>query len=479
MATAFGTLGAVNPSVSSQISNFMPSFGSSPQSSALSAMKSPQIPAPTTPVKKINNADGSSTEFHAPASNGTYGGTAALPTQYNYNSQTGQSTPTGTTFSTTGNSGTTGIFPTPPVTPTPPTPPFNASVQGSGTQPGLLTYGQGNANNPIVGNASSGLMGIGQNQTPAVKAAYDKLQSDIGQLTSLQGGVNKGFGTGEQQVLQNIVQGDQNAYNAAITGEGQQTTALSNAGTLGGQQQQQNIGALGTAGQLTQPQLGQYGQTYYQPTNAGQGAGQITPGSDMDTALNQYAQMAANGQISAIPSSITSNPVLNAELNKRATAINPKYNPVASAAQGGVITSQTQQVEAYKSARQQGQALQSQLSDLITTFGLNPSDINAANAGLQKIAQNTSSSQYKILSNYVNDIANTYAQILTPAGGSQTDTTRSLASSMLDATASGQSIQDVMKSLDTAAQAKIAKTQTIGAGTSDTSGNTWNDIFGQ
>ncbi len=142
-----------------------------------------------------------------------------------------------------------------------------------------------------------------------------------------------------------------------------------------------------------------------------------------------------------------------------------------AAATGGNIQSQQQQtVATYKSALQQGQNLQSQLNDLITTFGLNPSDVNAVNTGIQKIAQNTSSPQYQVLSNYINDIANTYAQILTPTGGSQTDTTRSIASSMLNSTASGQSIMATMKALDSAAQAKIAGVPTTQTNTNSNTG---------
>lgn len=145
------------------------------------------------------------------------------------------------------------------------------------------------------------------------------------------------------------------------------------------------------------------------------------------------------------------------------------------AGQVNAATSQGEQVQQYKSALQQGQNLQAQLSDLITTFGLNPSDLNVANAGLQKIASNTSDPHYQQLQNYVNDIANTYAQILTPPGGSSTDKTRSIATSMLSATAKGASIMDTMKSLDNAANAKIAGVSTLGSSSSgsSTGGNIW------
>lgn len=150
-------------------------------------------------------------------------------------------------------------------------------------------------------------------------------------------------------------------------------------------------------------------------------------------------------------------------------------SPGNAAFTGGQIQAQQAQgaqVEQYKSALQQAQNLQTQLGDLITTFGLNPNDLNVANAAIQKIAQNTSDPRYQILSNYINDVATRYSQILTPPGGSATDTTRAIATGMLSATAKGQSIIDVMKSLDQQAQAVISGTPT--ASGSPTNSNTQN-----
>lgn len=154
---------------------------------------------------------------------------------------------------------------------------------------------------------------------------------------------------------------------------------------------------------------------------------------------------------------------------------NPLQLQASGATTQGVIGQQGTQVAGYQSALQQGQNLQSQLADLITTFGLNPHDINAANAGLQTIARNTSDPRYQLLNNYVNDIANTYSQILTPTGGSQTDTTRGIAASMLDATSKGQSMLAVMQGLDNAAQAKIAGVPTTKSASSGSV--TWDNIL--
>jgi hypothetical protein len=197
----------------------------------------------------------------------------------------------------------------------------------------------------------------------------------------------------------------------------------------------------------------------------------FAPTFNPQTDATNYAKAVINHQISlADARSAMSYAGSSANNYLNSAIIAQGGNPTTLEAQAGVQGAQATQVEGYKSALQQGKNLQSQLNDLITQLGLNPSDLNLANIGIQKIAANVSSPGYKILSNYVNDIANTYSQILTPPGGSATDTTRGIAASMLDATAKGTTIMDVMRSLDSAAEAKIAGTQTIGTG--NTSGST-------
>jgi len=241
------------------------------------------------------------------------------------------------------------------------------------------------------------------------------------------------FQQGRAQVLQNQYLQQQGALANAFQG------AAGLVGQANTQQQLQQTG-LGTAAGYAKPELGSIGQVPYSPIDLSQGniLGTTQPGG-IGAAGNLLGQF--------------------------------QGAQTAGAAQGGVQAQQYAQVQGYKSALQQGQNLQSQLTDLITSFGLNPSDVNVVNQGLQKIAQNTSSPQYKMLSNYVNDVANTYSQILTPPGGSATDTTRGIASSMLDATAKGQSILDVMKGLDNAAQAKIAGVPTTGGYSSGSTSN--------
>lgn len=234
--------------------------------------------------------------------------------------------------------------------------------------------------------------------------------------------------------------------------------------SLGGSQFQQStqIGGLGTAAGLASPS-GNY-PFVFDPltggfTNAG-GGGVLTPqqaAQDVMSGKTTYDQAKqALGYLGGTG---------EAQLQSAVTALggNPLTLQAQGATQQQVVGDQAAQVAAYTSAHQQAMNLQNQLADLITTFGLNPSNVNVVNAGLQKIAQNTSSAEYKILSNYLVDVASRYAQILTPSGGSQTDTTRATASSMLDGIAGGNSIIAVMNALDEQAKAVIAGVPTTGS----------------
>lgn len=265
---------------------------------------------------------------------------------------------------------------------------------------------------------------------------------------------------GQQAALQGVgyqLTGQQQAQAGANAAAGQAYT---------GQGLQQ--AALGTAASYTQPSqnfpyvFDPLTGTYKAPgvgggTNAGGGL-TYNPTTDAQT----FAQQVINHQIpyqDALNALGYAGPAATALLQQ--AIVQGGGNLTQLQAQTGIQTAQEQQVQGYKSALQQGQNLQTQLKDLITTFGLNPNDLNVSNIALQKIATNTSDPHYQQLANYINEVANTYSQILTPPGGTSTDTTRAIATSMLDATANGSSLIDTMKQLDNAAQAKIAGVQTI------------------
>jgi hypothetical protein len=98
------------------------------------------------------------------------------------------------------------------------------------------------------------------------------------------------------------------------------------------------------------PSVVGFGQGVYTPPvvtpeNPTGGSGAASSGSTISPTdpfyptLQSYAQMAANGQMSSIPTSITGNSVLNAQLNEMAKAINPNYNPVVSSAESAATAS--------------------------------------------------------------------------------------------------------------------------------------------
>lgn len=196
--------------------------------------------------------------------------------------------------------------------------------------------------------------------------------------------------------------------------------------------------------------------------------------------VTSIAQQVISGQISPSQAYTMGGNVANWQglLNQEMQRINPSFSQSDAQARfdanQSTQSSQAQQKATWQSAYQQGKNLQSQFNDLLKTFSLNPSDINVANQALQAIAANTSDWRYSALNNYVNEIANTYAQILTPAGGSVTDLVRSTASSMLDSAMSGAGIKAVMDALDQQAQAKIAglsTPSTVGGSSSNSSGS--------
>jgi hypothetical protein len=258
-----------------------------------------------------------------------------------------------------------------------------------------------------------------------------------------------------------------------LTGASQEASALSQAGTLKTTSQGLVQSGLQAAGSLTQPQLAGIGsQQFYDPTGTGAGGagGALPPEAQM--AVQNYAQQVKNGQMTRQDAEsrlwaygITGTNALN-------QALGGGFNTNVSNAQAGIIADQEKRVNEYTSALQQAHNLQTQFTDLLNTFGLNSSDLNAANAAVQAIAANTNDYRYQVLQNYVNDLASRYAQVLTPPGGSATDSTREIAASMLDRTASGQSLIKVMESLDHQAQAVISGVRTVNGGQPSNSGGT-------
>lgn len=122
---------------------------------------------------------------------------------------------------------------------------------------------------------------------------------------------------------------------------------------------------------------------------------------------------------------------------------------------------------------------------------LNPSDLTAVNGVVQWLKGQVGDPKYQTLANYITEYANTLAPIL-GAGGSITDFKNSLAQSLVNGAASGQSIREVMANISKAADDKLANLRSSGMGggqvaggspgyqsNNQQGGNTFGGFFGQ
>jgi len=293
---------------------------------------------------------------------------------------------------------------------------------GTSPKPGMMNLGdiqpqtqyKNDAN--LYGTVVTGLANTPKENTEVNEALRNRetLQNEYQKQNNLI--QSRGWDLSEQAGAQGMLKQSYNTANAAAEDRVQNAlTAQTN-----------QINALDKAGNLAKPILGSVGQVPFNPTLETQGSYLGTTGGN---SLNEIGKTL--GQFT-----------------------------------GAQTTAENQyvQTEAYKSAHQQAQNLQSQLGNLISSMGLNPNDLNVANQGLQLIARNTSDSRYQILQNYITDVASRYAQVLTPTGGSQTDTVRDTAQGMINGLASGNSILQVLNSLDQQAQAVSAGVNTNNTG---------------
>lgn len=314
--------------------------------------------------------------------------------------------------------------------------PVSPTTQTPTTFSGLLGAAVNQQNSPYNQSAQAGITGLQNTATtnPGTSGpAYTDYQSAVDNLNNLKTKIateNAGnsldnvpldVGVGRQQASQtqyaSQLDAAQQAVNQAqaaigyqIQGTQTQQTGYNEAAgqALTGQGQVQ--GALQSAAGLAQPNTAAYGQTVFNPVT-----GQYTDGGGLPAnVLQQYAQMAANGQYSAIPSSITSNPVLSAQLNQAAQAINPNYNPISSQAQGAaqasnISTAGTAQTNAYNQvytnatnaastySQQQSaiNAIGNQALELMAnTPGINPQSSQFLNTKLNQVSSQFSSPQY-------------------------------------------------------------------------------------
>ncbi len=405
-----------------------------PAFNALSTNTKPFNPAT---VGQFNTTPSSTVNFGAVQpgniqSSGTtgLGGLVSLPKPVPQNNAI-QTAPVSTTGSTSG--GATGSAPaayTPTgTTPTQPPAPLvslpgitgaltNSALTGSSAATGYNagTAAAANTNPAIAANANTIAANYAALANPyALAATNDALGHATGNGSEpVGGGIASAITSAEGSYLSGLSaqEGQQLSANAqGLTAAQQQAQGLNNATQNALTAQGQTQSGLTSAGGLASPSVGAAGQSFYNPET------QTSSG-------NQYG----------------SGP--------------------AAAANVAEIQSQTQQVDEYSAAKSEvSNIVQGSLNPLLSQYNINPSNINQVNSWIQSIAGQTSTPQYQQLSNIMTDLAARYAQILTPAGGSQTDTSRLIATGLLNPSAQGSTFSQVIAGLDAQASQVISGLQ--------------------
>ncbi len=272
-------------------------------------------------------------------------------------------------------------------------------TQFGGLVTNLTNTAQGNI--PIGQSAAA----IGAQYAPQIASALSQgANMAAGDMTTGTSVVGEGNAAVASQTASARANALAQAEQAALAGTGQQLTA-----------QQQAQQGIGTAAGLAQPATAAYGQTVFNPIT-----GQYEGGSGLPAeTLAQYAQMAANGQISAIPAAITSNPVLSAQINAAAKAINPSYNPITSAAQGSSATDLTGQASSIQAQANGAEANFTLMENIAKQGGVNDTNVPIINTLQQNVARGlTSSDAVANFQSLIQSVRSQYASIL--GGGTVT-----------------------------------------------------------
>jgi hypothetical protein len=227
---------------------------------------------------------------------------------------------------------------------------------------------------------------------------------------------------------------------------------------------------LGTAITAAAPSQAAYGQTVFDPVT-----GQYTDGGGLPAGvMQQYASLAANGQLAAVPSFITSNPVLNAQLNAAAAAINPSYSPIASTAQGAATSSNIQTggtsntqtaasgyastLPAYQSASTAFSTADKQATNLLNTLsqtGINSSNATDYNATINSLASKLGSTKTQAFSTSLAEAQQAYTNLLASVGAATPTVNGQQATAILNPSSTPAQIAESIDKLNQAAYAKL------------------------
>lgn len=300
-----------------------------------------------------------------------------------------------------------------------------ATLNGSQNN-GQTTGGTGSSQNNNQSQTFPGLVqkvsSMSSQPSPQYTAAYNAYQKDVANLNqsrlneantlaaNAENPIPLEFQQGRAQVLQSQYQQQQDAY-------AQQAAADIAAATAATGQQTAQLGGAEAAAGVATPQVGAYGQTFYNPLT-GQTTGGTAGVSSSDpfyATLQGYANDLANNQPGAVPSSISGNSVLWNQVLQMAKQINPNFNYNAAVGAGNAQTSNVQTGGTAATTANQGvynNALSSltnyqnmaaniksfgtQLQSNMTTAGINPTASQWANKTLNDLQSQFSSAGYSV-----------------------------------------------------------------------------------
>lgn len=244
----------------------------------------------------------------------------------------------------------------------------------------------------------------------------------------------------------------------------------------------QKIGALGTTAGLLQKSVVTPGQAVFDPatgqyTSASSGGGNpsIAPSGIDQSSWDNYVSMAANGQYTAIPSSITSNTNLSGQLNSAAKAQNPNYSPIISSAQGSATSSNVQTggtsdtqtaasgyastLPQYQQASTDFMTADQQANNLLSTLsqtGINSTNATDYNTTINGLASKLGSTQTTAFTTALTEAQQAYTKLLSSVGAATPTVNGEAATSVLNPSSTPAQIAESIDKLNQAAYAKLA-----------------------
>ena len=325
---------------------------------------------------------------------------------------------------------------TPPVT----TPLYNPKTDGTPFTNAMNTGGAGlwasvvgnSANTqPSQGtqNAQGLLQGIAQNGSPQVQQQNQNVQGLLNVQNEIANNPNLAaeVASGRGQAISGEINAAQTGVQNALAQQNQQITAGNEAGGLANTAQSNQLTGQANAIAATQPQLSQYGQTYYQPSQAGQSGGgniQLTgqPATDLQTAINAVKNGAdyntQYNQLSSAYGAAVANQL------QQGLGAGSNFNPTQQSATSNAVAGQNAGTTADYSKRATDlsaniQTISAQAPLLISAIksaGLNTAGNETLNQLMSSGLQQTNPGAVKAIQGYVQEV-NTAVQQMVGRGG--------------------------------------------------------------